>query len=256
MESHTHERGGSPPHHSQYTLWMAPFLAAGVLLLLLFRGCQEPTYGGRPVSAWFEDSLALTPQQWDSSSEPDRAFEALEGDAVPFLIGPPASNAVEVLMRFATNANSENRVLAFNSLGAIGASARPATSMLSRVLADPDEAELHGGAARSLALIGFTPDEAVPALKELRTGTNKNAQYAALIALWNRDRQDAALQADIRSVLRSTNGNRMVFFLAHLGTNAAVFLPEIQRFAHEADGAGFWARKTIRNNHPTADQWK
>jgi hypothetical protein len=165
-------------------------------------------------------------------------------------IGPAASNAVYVLIAMTTNTVPELRVPAIQSLGAMGAAARLAVPALASHLTNP------GGfrflAARALAEIGIVPDEVVPALLAMRQGTNSWEQYAAALALWNRDRQNPDLKADVIAVLRADPGPVMLS-LGRMGTNAAVFLPEVRSFAEAPDPyVNKMAKRTLRLIQPVS----
>jgi hypothetical protein len=77
-----------PPQNerrSQKWLWAAPLLVLGVFVLVLLPQWREPTYGGKTVSKWFDEASRMGTQEL-YRSEALRAFAAMEGDAVPFLV--------------------------------------------------------------------------------------------------------------------------------------------------------------------------
>ncbi|MBI2929230.1 MAG: HEAT repeat domain-containing protein [Verrucomicrobia bacterium] len=170
------------------------------------------------------------------------------------LVGPAASNAVPVLIWNAAHATGIKRLLAVQSLGEIGSPAQSAAPVLVSILLTNDNtipANADGGeglrvkAARALAEIGSTPGDAVPTLMAMTKGTNQWARWFASIALWNRDRQNASLQAQVIEGLRSTNRLGVLMSLGSLGTNAVAFIPEIHRLTNDPF-ARHMARRTLQ----------
>lgn len=149
------------------------------------------------------------------------------------LIGPAASNAVEVLVLIASG-HRFDRVSAVQSLGRIGSAACRAAPKLAGLVEDPDEA-ICFQAARALAEIGTTPDEAVPALVRMRQSTNQWARIPASLALWNRNRDDRELTDAIADALRSEKRAAVAVMLGHLGTNAQPFAPAIRAMLQNSD---------------------
>lgn len=73
----------------------------GVLALAVaLAGCgaREPSHGGKRLSAWFKEAVEDSAHRWDVQA----AFEAFEGDAVPFLIREIV-NARKLLVTSVTN---------------------------------------------------------------------------------------------------------------------------------------------------------
>ena len=160
-------------------------------------------------------------------------------------IGRSASNAVGILATLATNSGYGGQLQAVEAIGDLGDVARSSALALVSLLSNTNE-RLRIAAARSIAEIGSTPVQAVPALLEMHRGTNQWASGVAALALWNRDRQNTNLQAEIVSILHSESKNEkngMVFSLGLLGSNAAPFLPEIKRFAEDPGYAYPWTPK-------------
>jgi hypothetical protein len=112
--------------------------------------------------------------------------------------------------------------------------------------------ELRVKAARALAAIGTTPEEALPTLMAMTQGTNQWARWFASIALWNRDRQNPNLQASVIEGLRSTNRVGVLICLGQLGTNAAPFLPEIRRLLDDpfTSFSAKYALRQVEANSP------
>ncbi len=80
----------------------------------------------------------------------------------------------------------------------------------------------------ALASVGQTPEEIVPLLEQLAASSNLMERVPALIALWNRQPAHAPLQEKITANLSPTNPYPAVEILARLGTNAAVFAPQMR----------------------------
>lgn len=141
------------------------------------------------------------------------------------------------------------RCVAASALGQLGPASRSAApaiaSLLSAAAFEPGQAVSHGGMVSltyALASLGETPEAAVPLLQELaaHTQTNDWQRVPALIALWNRQPDDPALQAEVRNALVSTNPNPTVAALAilmRLGTNAAAFEPQVRGLTNDLNPA-------------------
>ena len=160
------------------------------------------------------------------------------------MMGSLASNAVPMLIAVATNTDRRDRILAISALGNIGGSAHLATRILTLMLNDTNDS-VRLQATRSLAAIGTTPDEAISSLNTLTHGTNDWERCFAWIALWNKDRQDSKLQAHVIEGLQSTNRIGVLVILRLLGTNAAVFVPEVRHLTEDSFAADV-ARRTLR----------
>jgi hypothetical protein len=116
--------------------------------------------------------------------------------------------------------------------------------MLTQMLTDTND-EVCIQATRALAAIGNTPEQAVPTLTTLTQSTNQWARWFAWIALWNRDRHDTNVQARVIEGLHSTNRIGVLVVLRLLGTNAAVFVPEVRHLTEDSFAADV-ARRTLR----------
>jgi len=139
------------------------------------------------------------------------------------------------------------RYVAASALGRLGPASRSAApaiaSLLSAAAFAPGEAVSRGWTATltyALASLGETPDAVVPLLQELaaHTQTNDWQRVPALIALWNRQPDDPGLQAEVRKALASTNSSPAVAaltILTRLGTNAAVFAPQIRGLTNDVN---------------------
>jgi hypothetical protein len=188
----------------------------------------------------------LVPQLTDLVQTPDAGVAAVQALGV---IGPPASNAVEALIQWATNTPSHNPVLAVQSLGGIGPAARSAVPLVTLMLTNR---VLPFAAARALAEIGVVPDEAVPTLLSMKGGTNSLERSAATLAMWRRDQSDPDLRAQVVESLHSSNRGAVLLSLARMGTNAAVFLPEVRRMVDDSF-EGRFARRVLRQIQPSAE---
>ena len=162
------------------------------------------------------------------------------------IMGPLASNAVPLLITIAASPRREERLLAVQSLGGIGAAAHRAVPMLTSLLSEQDE-QLRQISLRSLADIGLTPDDAVPTLTAIKQGTNEWAARLAALALWNRDRENSELRAEVVAALQKLPG-RMLLDLQRLGTNATPFVPEIKEILehHPDDRMRRQAKRALR----------
>ncbi|MCI0538058.1 MAG: HEAT repeat domain-containing protein [Verrucomicrobiales bacterium] len=149
------------------------------------------------------------------------------------LIGPPADEAVEVLAKIA-GSGARNDLQAIESLGGIGPGARSAAPALTSMLTHPNEA-IRVSSARTLAQIGVTPNEAVPALLAMRQATNDWARTVAAFALWNRNTNDLALMDDLVSAFGTERRGWLAYSMGCLGVPAAPFLPEIQKLVDDPD---------------------
>ena len=162
------------------------------------------------------------------------------------MMGELASNAVPVLIGIALDDRNANRELAITALGEIGAAARDAVPALATLLGNTNDA-LCVGAARAIAETGTTPEEAVPTLLAMKQGTNDRLTLWATLALWNRDRQDASLRADLVAFLQTDKRVGLLASLGGLGTNAASLIPEIKPLVNDPDpSARFYAKRALR----------
>ena len=138
------------------------------------------------------------------------------------------------------------------SLGQIGAPAHLAALILTSLLANTNE-NLRVAATRSLAEIGFTPDEAVPTLTAMTQGTNDWLADVATLALWNRDRQNQLLQAKLVAALHTYKRGWLLFSLAGLGTNVTALVPEIRPLVDDPDSSvSHFAKRALRKIQPIA----
>jgi len=196
----------------------------------------DPTFAAQAVCYIGPPAASTIPDLINIAQLPNGSH-AVAGAIQAFgLMGPLASNAVPLLITIATGPNrGVERLLAVQSLGGIGAAARPALPTLTSLLSEQDE-QLRVIALRSLADLGFTPDDAVPTLTTMKQGTNDWAAGLAALALWNRDRHNSELRAEVAAALQKWPG-RMLLDLQTLGTNATPFVPEIKAISeHHPDG--------------------
>lgn len=175
-------------------------------------------------------------------------------------IGPAASDAVPVITRIAAEEPGDIRVFAVQALGHIGAAAQSAVPVLTRLLTaeDPSMPAAPGeprgvrmAAATSLARIGSTPEESVAAFMAMTHSTNEWTRQVAAIALWNRDRLNPDLRAGVVEGLWSGNAFPVCLVLMSLGTNAAVFEPEVRSLLADPE-LGAIAKRTLRQIHPAS----
>ena len=80
----------------------------------------------------------------------------------------------------------------------------------------------------------MTPDEAVPALLAVKGATNEVEADFATLALWNHDRGDPKLKADVIAALLKPS-RYLIPAVGNLGTNAASLEPEIRKLAKDGD---------------------
>lgn len=166
------------------------------------------------------------------------------------MMGELASNAVPVLLSIAQDEQNPKRGLAITALGQMGRGSRAAAPALATMLGSTNES-VRAGALRALASTGLTPSEAVPALNSLRQGPNNRLALYATLALWNLNRQDAALRAELAAALQTDNRVGLLACLGGLGTNAAIFVPEISPLVNDPDpNACFYAKRALRMIQP------
>lgn len=89
------QSGGPDPRCASRTLGLM-----ALVLTVVLAGCgpREPSHGGKLLSTWFKEAVEDSAHRWDV----EEAFEAMEGDAVPFLVGEIV-NARKLLAAAATN---------------------------------------------------------------------------------------------------------------------------------------------------------
>ncbi|OWK46364.1 HEAT repeat domain-containing protein [Fimbriiglobus ruber] len=203
---------------------------------------NEPTYNSRPASAWLTDF-----QSADENTRTLAAKQLKEGgaDAVPVL---------EVLLK--TEGPAGPRFLAADTLGQIGAPARPAGPALIAALKDSDST-VKAVAAKSLgklapevpgavpALVGNFPSieairavsdfgpaagEAIPALIGLLTNSDATVRWQAARALQKIGPTAAVAIPDIIKQLKDEDGlvrEHAAEALGFLGPTATVAIPDV-----------------------------
>ena len=166
-------------------------------------------------------------------------------------MGEAAAPAIPHLTTLAADARQPAtlRYAAASALGRLGPASRAAAPAITSLLVggsfQAGEAPPHSYVSSltyDLASLGETPAAAVPLLQELaaRTPTNDWQRVPALIALWNRQPDDPMLQAEVRNALASTNPNptlAALTILTRLGTNAAVFAPQVRGLTNDLNPA-------------------
>jgi hypothetical protein len=146
-----------------------------------------------------------------------------------------ASNAMPQLCIIAQDKNrTRGRLHAVVALGRIGPSARSAVPVLREVLTETNQ-ELRVASLRSIAEIGFTPDELVPTLLDLKQSTNDWVVTLASLALWNHDRHDSKLQEELTAALASEKRGWLLSSLITLGTNAAPLIQAVRPLTNDSD---------------------
>jgi hypothetical protein len=74
----------------------------------------------------------------------------------------------------------------------------------------------------------------------------------AALALWRHDSSDQQLQAQVIESLHTTHGTAVLFSLGLMGTNAAVFAPEVRRMMEEGFFERRYAKMPLRRIQPPA----
>jgi HEAT repeat protein len=165
-------------------------------------------------------------------------------------IGPSGSNAISLLVEISGDPERDSvgiptqfandpsrhelwtqRLAAVRALGEIGSPESSVVRTLSSLLTDSD-VKLRYEAVRSLASVGSTPDEAVPTLLQVKLGTNKIEAGFATLALWNHDRQDSKLKAEVAGALLEPS-HHLIVSLGTLGTGAMPFESEIRNLVND-----------------------
>jgi hypothetical protein len=217
----------------------------------LLKSGDEHERASVAAAAMYMGHLAapLVPGLVELVRTPGSGFASVQAVEALGLIGPPASSAAGALIQWATNDPSHAPVFAAQSLGDIGPSARPAVPLLSLMLTNRI---CPFPAARALAEIGVVPDEALPALLAMKEGTDTWERCAATLALGRHDPRHRQLQAQVVALLRSTNRTAVLLSLGRMGTNAAVFAPEVRRMVGDTGIVGRFAKRTLRQIQPPA----
>jgi HEAT repeat protein len=164
------------------------------------------------------------------------------GDPGPEL-GPPAhmddaSTASVTGTVSASFSSKQSRVLAPTSPRSLS-SRQPATLVPSLPWTQsgspeevPDASEIRSLAAEALAKIGAALDDVSSQIRQEPGSEDDTTRTALAVAVWRSDRDNPARQAMVIEALRSSDWGvrlRATRLLSDLGTNAAVFLPELRR---------------------------
>ncbi len=152
-------------------------------------------------------------------------------------LGDAAIPSIPYLIRVASDARrpAHQRYWAAEALGQFGPASQSAAPLIATLLREasakatqsPHQAHIRTVTC-ALASVGRTPEEAVAILEQVAACTNDWERVPALIALWNRQPENAALRSEIVAALTSSNPGPAVVILARLGTNAAVFAPQMR----------------------------
>ncbi len=204
-------------------------LALGNLRGPEVHGALQTLHAAGPLAAEFlPDLLNLVTNS--SAADPflANALRTLGG------FGPPA---IPYLLPVAADPRRHppQRDAAAMALGEIGPPSRSAApviaALLEQALSNVSSNRYRSPVAQltvALASLGHTPEQAVPHLEQLAASSNLMERVPALIALWNRQPTNAALRKQITANLSPTNPYPAVEILARLGTNAAVFAPQMR----------------------------
>jgi len=118
----------------------------------------------------------------------------------------------------------------------------------------PDASDIRSLAAEALAKIGATPGEVTSQLRQLPGSEGDTTRAVLAVAVWRSDQDDPARQAMVSEALSASDWGvrlRVTRLLSDLGTNAAVFLPELRQLLFDPESVvRFCATSAVRRVSP------
>ena len=227
------------------SLWTLAVLALvlGVAVGTLFRRVSRNRAARAAVHQWIG-----TIDWWDRNGtvaeNERRQLEALRGlgsTAVDVLrqdlqFDPAWMRLLQrfpVLQRFVggpgpTDEPNEIRHRAIFHLGRLGPAALTAVPDVARLASDPD-GRIRSEVAFTLGLLRSPSPLARTTLEALRTDADRDARFAAMLALWNLDRTNSTLLRQIAALITTNNLSWPSICLGYLGPDAAPFAPTLRR---------------------------
>ncbi len=194
----------------------------------MFGALETLQYAGPLAAEFFPDVVNLVTNAAATDPFLPVALNALGSfgaQAIPYLLPVAADSRRPFVQR-------REAAVALGEIGPTARSAAPViAALLEQALSNASSSRLRYPVARlalALASVGHTPEAAVPLLEPLVASSNVLERVPALIALWNRQPTNATLREQITAHLSPTNALPAVGILARLGTNAAVFAPQMR----------------------------
>ena len=200
MTANSLKDGIENPARFKKWLWigLSFFLFLAVLLFFLWKR-PEPSYGGKQISEWFEDAVNENGASL-SASPSMRAFEQMEGDAIPFLIR-------QIHNQSATN-NNGHIIVALELLGSIGDMQRRKTEV-----GEPS-------AKPSIAL-------AIPDIKAVLKSPIESTRKFAAQAAWFIGPPAAATIPDLIKLVSDSQDGTAIQSLGMMGVLASNAVPDL-----------------------------
>ena len=163
---------------------------------------------------------------FDGLAERLRVLGGLPPKAIPVSGQPSASSRVGLL-----KLEPPDPLALKPSAGPVLSYGNPSPPMLIS-----SDRKFRGAVADALVRIGEIPNEAAPALERMLQSEGPNRAALAL-AMWQRNPEDATVQRYVIATLTSDDWlhrMRATRLLGEVGTNAAVFLPELRRLLEDS----------------------